>query len=103
MSRQHVNRIIAAGSVNEILEPTGSKPIPERQARTLVPLLDEPELLRETYQAVVASGKPVTAETIRSFVGEVRKVIADDDSLLEMLDRALLEASFKRTPDGNWQ
>lgn len=66
---QHAGRLIVASQVAAALEPIGSTPATESQARELAPLLDQPEALREAWQQVNAttSGKP-TAAAIRSIV-----------------------------------
>jgi len=73
LTKTHVNRIIQHAQVVEALTPTGVTPIPERQARELAPLLDQPEVLRETWRQAVeqTDGRP-TAAAVR----EAREVIA---------------------------
>lgn len=51
MSRQHCNRLIAAGEVAKNLEPVGSKPDSERQARPLTRL--EPEEQASAWEEAV--------------------------------------------------
>lgn len=66
MTRQHANRQIVAAEVAAVLEPMGSK-VPERQARELADLRDQPDRLREVYtRAHEATGGKVTAAAIRA-------------------------------------
>jgi len=68
-SKSHANRHIQAAHLGEILAPMGVKPTTERQARELTPLLDQPDVLRETWDQVQAEGN-VTAQSIRDAVRE---------------------------------
>lgn len=85
-TRQHANRTIRAAEVAGVLEPTGSIPVRERldnpatwspglsramnerQARELAPLLDQPEVLRETWAEVVEIHPEPTADDVREAV-----------------------------------
>ena len=64
MTRQHVNRQIVAAEVAAALEPMGS--IPERQARELADLRDDPDQMRDVWNRAneTTDGKP-TAAAIR--------------------------------------
>jgi len=71
-TRRHVDRLIVAATVAEILEVDEVGPIgltSESQARELVPLVDDPEALREVYEEALdaASGEP-TAKDLRDAV-----------------------------------
>ena len=68
-SRQHATRHIQVAQIADILSPMGDKPTTERQARELTPLLDQPDVLRETWDQVQAEGN-VTAQSIRDAVRE---------------------------------
>lgn len=65
--RETADRMIRAASVVGIVNPNGL--IPESQARELAPLLDRPEVMRETWAEVqersVSENVPVTAALIR--------------------------------------
>jgi hypothetical protein len=52
----HAYRQIGAASVARVVSPIGEVPR-ESQARELVPLKGDPDLLREVWQAVIDSGK----------------------------------------------
>lgn len=74
-TRQHANRHIAAARTVEILEPTGSIPTDERQARELAPLRDEPEQMAEAWQEAQvlaeAKARPVTAADVKEAVSRM--------------------------------
>jgi N6-adenosine-specific RNA methylase IME4 len=70
-SRQHATRHIQAAQIGGILSPMGDKPTTERQVRELTPLLDQPDVLRETWNQLQAEGN-VTAQSIRDAVRERR-------------------------------
>ena len=60
-------RLIQAAQVVALL-PTGNRPATERVARELVPLTDQPEVLREVWQAVQAEyGDTITASPSLAF------------------------------------
>jgi len=78
ISRRQGYRLIDAARVIEVVCPTGHIPTTERQARELVPLLDEPEELTQAWEEAmqVSDGKPtaaVVAEKVK------RRLIGDDD------------------------
>jgi hypothetical protein len=66
---QHGGRLIAAAEVVGILEPMGSIPVNERQARELVPLKDKPGLVTQVWEEiqVETNGKP-TAKAVKAAV-----------------------------------
>ena len=70
MRRQVANRFIAASETVANLEPIGSIPASESQARPLTSL--EPDQQRKAWSKVVqeaqASGKPITAAKVRAVV-----------------------------------
>jgi len=77
LSRQHAHRLIKAAQVAEVLLPIGNVPANEAQARTLVPLLDQPEKLRDVaVQVHEAHGDKVTAAKLETAVRQVRKPLA---------------------------
>lgn len=63
ISNRHANRQIMSFEVQSILGPMGPAEIPERQARELAPLLDDPERMREVYETAkeATGGKPTAA------------------------------------------
>jgi hypothetical protein len=68
MTHRHVNREIVAAEVAEALGPMG--PVPERQARELADLRQDPDALRDAYQkAHEATEGKVTAAAIREARG----------------------------------
>ncbi len=78
MTPQHAGRLIGAGEVVAALEPNGSIPLPrsEAVARELVPLRDNPEKLRATWERTVEKhGPDPTAKQVRAVItaGEERR------------------------------
>lgn len=88
MVRQQANRLIQAAEVAENLEPMGSIPKTERQARPLTRL--EPELQREVWTAVVDS-MPVEQITA--------KVVEEQAKAAESLNEAVKEIKESLRPD----
>lgn len=75
ISKTHANRLVQASKVMEVVTPTGVTPATERQARELVPLLADPDALRETWAAVVESHPEPTAANVREGVKSRRRSI----------------------------
>jgi len=71
MSRSYAYRQIDAARVVELVSPMGDTPANERQARELVPLLDEPDVLRAAWSEASAGGSP-TAEKVKMAVDRAR-------------------------------
>ena len=67
---QHAGRLMMASEVVRAVEPIGSIPANEAQARALAPLLEDPEALREAWAEASADGEP-TAARIKEIVGRV--------------------------------
>jgi phage N-6-adenine-methyltransferase len=67
MRHQNADRLIRSVEVAEILNPMGFTAPNERQARELVPLLNEPEKLREAWSEASSNGK-TTAASVREVV-----------------------------------
>lgn len=65
-SRQRVHQVIRAAEVSKIFD--GEGPEVESQARALAPLLDQPEILRETWAEVVEIHPEPTAAIVREAV-----------------------------------
>jgi hypothetical protein len=67
--RAHAYRLIDAARVAEVLSTLGTLPAAESHARELVPLLDEPEKLRETWttarEKAAAADRPLMAVDVR--------------------------------------
>jgi hypothetical protein len=66
MTRQHANRLIGSAAVVENLEPVGSTPESERQARELSSLA--PEAQRAAWAVTNESPEPVTTARVREVV-----------------------------------
>jgi hypothetical protein len=66
-TRQHANRTIAAAGVVGEMEPMGSIPTNERQARELAPLSDDPQQAREAW-AEASNDSPATAARVKKAV-----------------------------------
>lgn len=82
-------QLIAAAEVGTIV------PVPnEGQARELVPLLDEPDQLRDAWAEASANGD-VTAAKVRAAVGRILRVPVSDE-LLERQQRGTLIAGLDR-------
>ena len=67
IGRSQSYRLLDAGRVVEVIgaqSPIGDSPVNEAQARELVPLLDQPDQLRETWIYVVdeGNGRPTAAQ-----------------------------------------
>lgn len=104
IKRAHAYRLIESAKVVAALSPIGDVPATESQARELVPLLREPEQLRETWAEVIAEhGPEPTAAQVRETVqarqpnplvplpeqSEEAIAAAQRDSLIGVLNRAL--------------
>jgi N6-adenosine-specific RNA methylase IME4 len=87
-SRQHATHHIQAAQIADILSTTVDKPTTERQARELTPLLDQPDVLRETWDQVQAEGN-VTAQSVRDAVREKRDARRHE---LREINRGLVES-----------
>lgn len=76
-SRVHAYRQIAAARVAAML-PMGNSPATERQARELVPLMEQgPEVVQHTWAEATADG-PATAAMVRA---AAQRHLASDDAL----------------------
>lgn len=69
-SERHGYRLLDAGRALELVSDQLVTPVNEAQARELVPLLDEPEKLREAWAEASSDGEP-TAPKVREAVREV--------------------------------
>ncbi len=86
LSRKRAYDQIAAASVSHMCDIEN-----ERQALALVPLKDDPDLLREVWQAVIDSGERPTAALVRKAINppEDKEDTFTDDTwkhVLDMLD-----------------
>src|SRR5215471_1333793 len=87
-SRQHVNRLIRSVGIVNSLEPIGSRPENEAQARVLAGVA--PEVRREVWRAASADGLPtaarlaeLTARALESLPpAEQREVVEREQSRL---------------------
>lgn len=72
LTRQHVNRLVQASEVVGILEPIGSTPTTESQARPLAPLRDDPAAVRSAWTRATdhaeAEQRPITAAVVERAV-----------------------------------
>jgi hypothetical protein len=77
MNRAHGYRLINAARVVEIVSPMGDIPN-ERQARALVPLLDAPKELKESWKEAMANndGKPTAATVAQA---AKRHIVSDEE------------------------
>ena len=87
-SRHYASRHIQAAQIADILSTTVDKPTTESQARELTPLLDQPDVLRETWDQVQTEGN-VTAQSIRDAVREKRDGLRQE---LREINRGLVES-----------
>lgn len=92
IGRSYANKQIAAAKVTEALGTTGTH-LPERAARELAPLLDDPDLLADVWQAALekSAGKP-TAAIIR----EVRESLVAPEP--ESVRPEIRQPSPRRAP-----
>jgi DNA N-6-adenine-methyltransferase (Dam) len=74
MERAHAYRQIQAAQVAQLVSPIGDIPRTESQARELAPLLDDPEMLRETWAEVVELHPAPTAADVREVVAVVHEL-----------------------------
>lgn len=110
MNRAHANRLISAAGVVDNLDPIGSIPTTESQARELAPL--EPEVQKAVWQIALKTapvndeGKPsITAAHIKSVADVLTEVVRtgglDDGSgeikpLGQLVDAAITEETYER-------
>jgi len=100
LSRSYASRLIQAAQVVALL-PVGNRPTTERVARELVPLADQPDVLREVWDEVRAMyGADVPASIVGLEVaGRLMAATAErwmqeavtDQALTEMLDARIYE------------
>lgn len=77
MTRQHANRLVAAAEVMANLEPMGSKPASERQARELSALPPEAQIHAWAAVTEMLRDEPVTAAIVHDIVEVTREALAD--------------------------
>lgn len=77
MTRQHANRLVAAAEVMANLEPIGSKPSTESQARELSGLPPEAQVHAWAAVTEILQDEPVTAAIVRDVVEVTREAIAE--------------------------
>lgn len=78
MKRDYADRLIKASQVVEMLTIVSIQPSTESQARALVPLLDQSELLEKVWQSLVDSGQKITAAVIKDAVAKALTPVHKD-------------------------
>lgn len=80
-SRQHLNRLATAESTQKLLEPIGSKDIPEGQLRPLNQVPDD--IKKQIWDEVNEENRVVTAKLIEQAVAKYKADLLGRDDLIE--------------------
>jgi hypothetical protein len=86
-SKQHANRLIKAEEINRQVEPMGSIPLSERQARELGKVPEEKRQAVLDWAIEKADGKPLTAAAIHKAAKALVEANDHDDAAADHDDR----------------